>query len=600
MARPMRSRRRPAELMTRRYSLWRLFRANLRHLLSLLRESFAALAGFLLVVLCGAVYFRFVYPVHLTFIVAMYETLKLLVFQSGRDLPADPLGQALFFLVPILGLAFIVQSMLTFSRRLLDKRSQLDAWQVALASTYSGHVIVCGLGRVGLRVVTRLIDSGHNPVVIERDLQGELFSRALRLKVPVVQGDARDPVTLRQAGVHRASAVLAVINGDLLDIEIALAAKALRPDIRVIMRAFSEDLDHDLERSFGRNSAFSTSGLAEPTFTAAAMSGDLSHALPLGDGPELLGVLQVEVTKGSPLTRTVREVEETYGVRFLLDGAREHAKRSAYVRIIRAGDTLLALGPLAALESLRVANATAGQPPSTAVESQKRPSLSRDTIIVCGAGKVGYRMVRRLDQFRPRPRIVLVHQGDEDGWLLRQVEEMGNVTIVSGDFTNRETLRAAGIERAYSVAAVTPDDQTNLRIGLAARAERADVHVVLRVFSDALADKLADLFGIHTAYSTSDLAAPTLAAAARLAGVEHAFFLDGKLYAVYQLEATTSTWVGKTLAAARDRDTVLTIAVRRGGDTIYFPSLDTVVQPGDTLTALAQLETLTRLAHGKR
>lgn len=586
-------------MRTHRYSTWRLLRANLCHLLALLRESYAGLLGFLVVVLAGALYFRFIYPAHLTFNVAMYETLKLLVFQSGRDLPSDALGQALFFLVPILGLAFIVQSMLTFSRRLLDKRSQLEAWQVALASTYSGHVIVCGLGRVGFRVVTRLIESGHQPVVIERDWSAELVQRALQLKVPVVQGDARDRVTLRRAGVQRAAAVIASINGDLLDIEIALAARALRPTIRVILRAFSEDLDHDLERTFGRNTAFSTSALAEPTFTASALSRDLSHAIPLGDGPELLGLAQLVVSKGSLLTRTAREVEETYGVRLLLGSGQKRGGPSAYVKIIRAGETVLALGPLAALEALRHANDPAGQPGSEPPLPQ-HPTPTHDTIIVCGAGKMGYRMVRRLDRIRPRPRIVLVHDEDSPGPLLREIEALGSVSIFAGDATDPETLRAAGVDRAYSVAAVTSDDQTNLRIGLAARGARPDVHVVLRVFSDALADKLADLFGIHTAYSTSDLAGPTLAAAAILNGVDHAFVLDGRLFAVDEAPATATGWVGKTLAVARDRDGALVISLRRDGQRMYLPPFDETVKAGDELTVLATLDTLTRIGREKR
>ena len=587
---------RRVDLHRRRYSLWRLIRANVYHLFTLLRDSFAGLAGFLVVVLAGASYFRFVYPAHLPFFVALYETLKLLVFQSGRDLPGDALGTSLFFLVPILGLAFIVQSMLTFSRRLLDKRSQLDAWQVALASTYSGHVIVCGLGRVGLRVVTRLLESGYEPVVIERDWSAELVERALRFKVPVVQGDARDPQTLRRAGVQRAVAVMAVINGDMLNIEIALAARELRPTIRVILRAFSEDLDHDLERAFGRNSAFSASALAEPTFTASAISRDLSHALPLGDGPELLGVAQLVVNKGSPLTRTAREVEETHGVRLLLTGEGKRAKRSAYVRIIQAGETLLALGPLAALESFRQANATVGGDGNSGELLPRHPTRTYDTVIVCGAGKVGYRMVRRLDQFRPRPRIVLVHNGDSTEPLLHAIEAMDNVSVVSGDPREAETLRAAGIDRAYSVAAVTPDDQTNLHIGLTARGLRPDAHVVLRVFSDALAEKLADLFGIHTTYSTSDLASPTLAAAAILGGVDHAFYVAGRLFAVDQMRAVVTSWIGKSLAAVRDNDDIMVVALQRGGERLFFPPLAMTIEKGDELTVLAPLHTLTHAA----
>jgi hypothetical protein len=99
---------------------------------------------------------------------ALYETLTLMTLQSDLAYPrGDLLGELIFFLTPLLGLALIFQSVLNFGRLLLDKGSRREAWQVALASTYRDHVIVCGLGRVGLRIVTQLHAAGYEAVVIE-------------------------------------------------------------------------------------------------------------------------------------------------------------------------------------------------------------------------------------------------------------------------------------------------------------------------------------------------------------------------------------------------------------------------------------------------
>ncbi|MGZ3674912.1 MAG: potassium channel family protein, partial [Ktedonobacterales bacterium] len=136
-------------------SFWRLIRANLFDFASLLRQSAIALTGFVVVVLVSATY------LHLRAdgkidnpIEALYQSLKLLILQSDEPFPSagDQLGQTLFFLVPFLGLALIAQSVLNFGRFLFNKGNRRQAWQVALASTYSNHVIVCGLGRVGLRI----------------------------------------------------------------------------------------------------------------------------------------------------------------------------------------------------------------------------------------------------------------------------------------------------------------------------------------------------------------------------------------------------------------------------------------------------------------
>src|SRR5262245_20478045 len=188
----------------RRHPLWRLVRANFYDLGLLLRESWVVLSSFALLVLLGTLYLHYISPERLAFAPALYETLKLLTLQSGLALPTDPLGMALFFLIPLLGLALIFRSVLNFGRLLLDKGSRREIWQVALASTYRDHVIICGLGRVSLRVLMQLIEAGYEAVVVERDWGNEFVERALNLKMPVVLGDARDPEALRQAGIARA------------------------------------------------------------------------------------------------------------------------------------------------------------------------------------------------------------------------------------------------------------------------------------------------------------------------------------------------------------------------------------------------------------
>ena len=581
----------------RRYGALRLIRANLYDLFILMRRSGVALVGFLVVVLAAATYLNLVSPDRLPVANALYESLRLLIFQSSLSLPGDPLGVAIFFLVPILGLLLVAQSVLTFGRGLLDKGSRLQSWQVSLASTYSNHVIVCGLGRVGYRVVTRLIDAGYQPIAIERKWEGDYAARLVRMKVPVIVGDARERIILRQARVRQARALIADINGDLTNIEIALAARAIRPDLRVILRAFDEDLDQRLERTFGANSAFSASALAAPTFTAAAVSREIDYVIPLGGEGTLLGVTQIVVRKEGMLPQTAQQLEAEYGVRVVQVDAT--APRNLDRTRLNAGTTLTLLGTLATLEAVRVRNLQSPStwPPETI--PLQHPSAERDTVIVCGLGKVGYRVVRRLYSLTPRPRIVVINLGDDDTTFVRQVQRMEGVSFISGDASDVETLRAAGIERAYSVAVLTSDDAANLRIGLAVRGEQPDVHVVLRVFNDALADELVTLFGIRTTYSTSDLAGPTLAAAAILSGISRAFYAGGTLFATDEITVDDSgTAAGRTVGDLRGRRQVVVVAIRRLGLLQLLPPAETQLMAGDEVALLAPLDVLRGLRDG--
>jgi Trk K+ transport system NAD-binding subunit len=579
----------------RYYPLWRLIRANFYDFGLLLRESWIALAGFVVLTLAGTLYLRYVHPSRLGFATALYETLKLVSFQSGINLPGDLLGEALFFLIPLLGLALILQSVLNFGRLLLDKGSRREAWQVALASTYHDHVIVCGLGRVGFRVVTQLIDSGYEPVVVERTWASPFVERAINRKVPVVVGDARELTTLRQAGLPRAHAIIAAIQGDLTNIEIGLTARAARPGMRVILRVFGEELDQNLERAFGPNTAFSSSALATPTYVAAAVSREVDYALKVGE--QLLGVTTLTLQPESMLTGFVRAIEEAHGIRVLRQiDADGRMLNPAPLRQLSSGDRVTLLGSLEALESLRLKNVR-----NSKLRFLQPPALQHftpeyDTVIVCGLGKVGYRVVQQLARLAPRPRIVVVRLNVGRADFSQRISRLDGVQTVIGDARDPEVLRQAGIERAYTVAALTSDDLLNLQIGLAARGVRADVHVVQRAFSEALAEKLADMFGIRTAYSTSGLASPTLVAAAVLGDITQGFAAAGSLFSADEIGVLAGDALdGRSVESIRDQHGGLVIALRRGETTQILPMLGTALAPGDTVTLLARLEDLARM-----
>jgi Trk K+ transport system NAD-binding subunit len=259
----------------------------------------------------------------------------------------------------------------------------------------------------------------------------------------------------------------------------------------------------------------------------------------------------------------------------------------------------------------------------------QRPTERFDTVIVCGLGKVGYRMVRQLHQLRPRPRIVVVRLDNGRAEFLRRISQLDGVQIVLGDARDPEVLRRAGLDTAYAVAALTADDGLNLQVGLAARRQRPDIHLVLRVFSDALAEKLEDLFGIHTAYSTSGLAGATLAAAAVLGDVSHALTVDQQLFSTDLVTVRAGDHLaGKTVADLRTQYAALVVGLWRAApqhmpievDRVpresnrrsresnrssrepvraahlqTLPPLDTVLAAGDEVVLLASLDALARM-----
>jgi Trk K+ transport system NAD-binding subunit len=589
----------------RSYPPARLARANWLDVVALMRSGgWVPLVALLIVVLSSTAYLLFVYfpagcaavapePCEVPGLVeALYETLQLIVFQSGLDFPDDALGRLLFFVVPLAGLFFLLQSLVDLARQLFNKGARPAEWQGSLASTFKDHVIVCGLGRVGYRVTLQLLDAGYDVVAIDSNWESPFVKTVLGLNTPVIHGDARNPEVLAQASIERARAILAVVNNDTVNMEVALTARRYRRDIHTVLRIFNAELDTRIEERFGPNTAFSSSTLAAPTFTAAAISRDVNHVLSFPEG--FFGIAEISIARESKLSGFLQNIEEQFDVRVIRHGdALGRERRAGFLSTLEANDRVVFMGSIYALEQLRLANQF-----SRAAFGQKlqRPDKQFNTVIVCGLGRIGARVVQMLRLSEPRPEVVVVCSEETPDSAIDEVERYGARTI-RGDARESSVLLEAGIERAYSVAAMFSDDLRNVQIGLTARNMRPDVHLVLRVFSDVLAEGLSTLFGSHAAFSTSALAAPTLASAAVMPGVEKSFDIGEQLFGSLTIIAQTGdAFVERRIKAIREQTRMLVIIIRRNGLSLPSLSLETVVQPTDELVVVGELKVLAGLS----
>lgn len=98
----------------------------------------------------------------------------------------------------------------------------------------SDHVVVCGYGIFGRTVAARLRGQGRDVVVVERDTAE--FESIDTEELLAVRGDARQEDRLREVGIKRADAVVAAIDDSNANIQIAITARQLAPNVRVIVR----------------------------------------------------------------------------------------------------------------------------------------------------------------------------------------------------------------------------------------------------------------------------------------------------------------------------------------------------------------------------
>ncbi|MEU5533334.1 NAD-binding protein [Streptomyces sp. NPDC020362] len=163
-----------------------------------------------------------------------------------------------------------------------------------------GHVVLLGLGKIGTRVLTRLREL-HIPVVcVESEPEARGLATARRLRVPVVLGDVTQEGVLEAAKIHRAHALLAVTSADTTNLEAALYARSVRPDLRVVLRLYDDDFATAVYRTLraahphASTRSRSVSYLAAPAFAGAMLGRQVLGAIPVERRVLLFAAVEVD------------------------------------------------------------------------------------------------------------------------------------------------------------------------------------------------------------------------------------------------------------------------------------------------------------------
>jgi Trk K+ transport system NAD-binding subunit len=217
----------------------------------------------------------------------------------------------------------------------------------------SGHIVVCGLGNIGFRVVEELVKKDERVVVIEQARDSRFVATARRLGVPVLIGDATVSQVLRQANVGQSRAVITATSDDLINLEVALMVRELDPSKRVVLHLTDPNLAQTLREAANVRLALSIPTLAAPTFVAA-LFGDRVQNVFMVDG-KLLAAFDVIVPPGDPCLegQLVQAAAVDYGfVPVAMLEANGVLHKEPWNARLDAGSRLIAISKLDDLERL--------------------------------------------------------------------------------------------------------------------------------------------------------------------------------------------------------------------------------------------------------
>ncbi|MFW0796570.1 NAD-binding protein [Gordonia sp. CPCC 205515] len=204
-----------------------------------------------------------------------------------------------------------------------------------------GHLIVCGFSGIGVRIIEQLIASGERVVLVVRamtpELDAALHSWDVELHVAIV--NISD--VLVDAGIDDAQAVLCVEDDELWNLETALSANRLRPDIRVVTQMANTTVRAELAEGGTPGATLDIADLAAPSVVEACL-GHPEWRLTIENVPFVAAQVQV------PRASTLRDL---YGDLAPVAVASEHDRATASVvscpgrdLAVRAGDVATMFG----------------------------------------------------------------------------------------------------------------------------------------------------------------------------------------------------------------------------------------------------------------
>ena len=339
---------------------------------------YPSLAFALFLTLSATAVVRFTYQnPRMTWIDALYfasETITTVGYGDFSFAQQTP-GLRLFAVGLMFSGAIVTAILVAFIADLLLSRRFVQTAGRRRARHMRDHVVVVGLGSVGIRVVSELTAAGYDVLVIESDENNRFLPTLAELDVPVIFGDSTMRQTLESARLDRARGVAVVTHDDMENIETGIVLlEILGSDTKVpiVMRVQGRALGAAVHQRFGFENVRSIVDLAAPWFIGAAMGLQVLGTFWVGQRSFMVGAMLVAA--GSELDG-LRMVDLSTQARVIAITRPEgpvslRPRRDAR---LKAGDTAYLIGPYREL----IATLRKGQPPPlTAIDGGRSVGLA--------------------------------------------------------------------------------------------------------------------------------------------------------------------------------------------------------------------------------
>src|SRR6476469_4122507 len=148
---------------------------------------------------------------------------------------------------PLLGFGLVGEGVVRIGMLILSKERGEKEWMTVMASTYRDHVVLCGLGHLGFRILGQLLATKEAVVALEKDANARFLGDAKATGVPVLVRDMQEDQAL-------------------------VDARVMNPKSRGSMRLFDQRMADKFKEAALIDEAFSPAALAAPIVAEMALT----------------------------------------------------------------------------------------------------------------------------------------------------------------------------------------------------------------------------------------------------------------------------------------------------------------------------------------
>ncbi|MGA1146416.1 MAG: NAD-binding protein [Candidatus Nanopelagicales bacterium] len=213
---------------------------------------------------------------HANFLRALYDATRTTATISSPDLEDTPWILLFATVAALAVLVFTAMFAAGIVNYLLSGRH--TALLGRRVSPRFGHVIIVGMGQVGLRLAEELKALGVAVIGIETNPHARSLQLARASSIPVIIGDGAARSTLKAARVEFAEAVVAAGSAEWDNIAVAVSSLAIAPNTRLVIRAGTGDAIDETQSLFAIGAVVDVNGLTA-SFVTTALTGTDPYAV---------------------------------------------------------------------------------------------------------------------------------------------------------------------------------------------------------------------------------------------------------------------------------------------------------------------------------